>query len=185
MARRERQRAERRKRKERSAERREQAVDRQVAMAERSEARNRAAREALEPLAEDERPTVVTVGALISAAIALFGVIAFVAGIEVTEFSNDGVELGTERPNLLQVAPSILLLGAMAWGMWNSKYWAVLGYQAVLAIVLVVGSLSLVQATTPLQAIALLVVIAAAGAMFYLMIKAMARIQMPERLPRE
>jgi hypothetical protein len=177
MASRERKRAERRKRKERASERRER-------MTARSEERNEAAREQLEPLREEERPTVVTIGAAISAAIALFGVIAYAAGIEVTEFSRDGVELGTERPNVFQVLPSILILAVMAWGMWKARYWAVLGFQAVLAIVLVVGSLSLVQATTVIQAIGLVAVIAAAGTMFYFMIKALARIQMPERMPR-
>ena len=63
MASRERKRAERHKRKARSAERRAQ-------IAARYEERNRAAREALEPLSEDERPAVVTVGAVISGLIA-------------------------------------------------------------------------------------------------------------------
>jgi hypothetical protein len=184
MASRERKRAQRRKRKERAADRRERTVAQRQRMAERSEARNQAAREALEPLREEERPTVVTIGAAISAAIALFGIVAYAAGIEVTEFSRDGVELGTERPNLFQVLPSIFVLGVMAWGMWKTRYWAVLGFQAVLAIIVVVGSLSLVQATTVIQAVALVAAIAAAGTMFYFMIKAMARIQMPERAPR-
>src|ERR687887_154606 len=63
--RREQQRAERRKRKERGRERRAQ-------IAARYEERNREARERLEPLAPNERPTVVTVTALIAGAGTLF-----------------------------------------------------------------------------------------------------------------
>ena len=54
MASRERKRAERRKRKERGAERQAVVADRRAAMAARTEEKNEAAREALEPLAEGE-----------------------------------------------------------------------------------------------------------------------------------
>ena len=64
MARRERQRVERMKRKARAAERREH-------MAARTEERNREARKKLEPLQEGERPVIVTIGAVISAIIAI------------------------------------------------------------------------------------------------------------------
>ena len=37
--------------------------------------------------------------------------------------------------------------------MWRARYWAVLGFQALLVIVLVAASLGLVQATDGLQAI--------------------------------
>ena len=73
------------------------------------------------------------------------------------------------------------LMGTMAWGMWRARYWAVLGFQALLVIVLVAASLGLVQATSWTQAIGTTALIVGAGALFYLMIKAMARIQMPER----
>ncbi len=76
MASRERRRVERSKRKARSTERRAQ-------IAARYEQRNRAARDALEPLPEDERPAVVTVGAVISGLIAASVVIAYLAGATV------------------------------------------------------------------------------------------------------
>ena len=63
MASRERRRAERTKRKARSVERRDQ-------IAARSEAKNRSTREALEPLAEGQRPAVVTIGAVLSGLVA-------------------------------------------------------------------------------------------------------------------
>jgi hypothetical protein len=168
MASRERRRAERSKRKARSAERRSQ-------VAARSEERNRASREALEPLAEGERPAVVTVGAVLSAVVAASVVVAYLAGAKV-----DG-----ERPPILQVLPAALLMGLMSYGMWRARYWAVLGFQAVLALLIVAASLGLVAAESAAQLAGNLALIAIAGTLFYFMIKAMARIQLPERAPRE
>jgi hypothetical protein len=69
--------------------------------------------------------------------------------------------------------------------MWKARYWAVLGFQALLVIVLVAGSLGLLQATTWAEAAGTTALIVAAGALFYFMIKAMARIQMPHRRAAE
>ena len=155
--------------------------DRREAMAARSEARNEAAREALEPLEPGARPTVVTIGAIISGLIALSAVVGYAAGVEVTRFSSDGIQQGEGQAPILSVLAAVGLMGTMAWGMWRARYWAVLGFQALLVIVLVAAALGLVQATSPTQAVGTTVLIVGAGAMFYFMVKAMARIQMPER----
>jgi hypothetical protein len=181
MAGRERKRAERRKRKQRSAERRQQTAAKRQAMTARSEARNQAAREELAPLAPDERPTVVTVGAVVAALIAISAIVGYAAGVEVTKVGSDGVEQGERQAPLLSIVAVVGLMGTMAWGMWKARYWAVLGFQALLILVLVAASLGLIQATEWPQAVGTTLLIAGAGAMFYFMIKAMARIQMPER----
>jgi len=181
MASRERKRSERSKRKQRSAERSARQAERREAMAQRSEARNAAAREALEPLAPGQRPTVVTVGAVISALIAASTVIGYLAGVEVTRFGSDGIEQGRGQAPLVSVLAIVALMGTMAWGMWRARYWAVLGFQALLVLVLVAASLGLVQATEWAQAVGTVLLIAGAGALFFFMIKAMARIQMPQR----
>lgn len=181
MASRDRKRARRQKRKERSAERRAKQQERLAALSERSEARNQAVREQLEPLAEGERPLVVTIGAIASALIALSAIVGYLAGVEVTKIGSDGIEQGEDEAPLASVLAVVVLMGVMAWGMWKARYWAVLGFQALLVIVLVAASLGLVQATKPLQAIGTTLLIVGAGAMFWFMIKAMARIQMPER----
>jgi hypothetical protein len=178
---RERKRSERRKRKERSSERRAELAARREAMAARTEAKNEAARAQLEPLAEGERPLVVTIGAVIAALIAVSSVIGYLAGVEVTKFSSDGFEQGEGKAPLLSIIVVVALMGTMAYGMWHARYWAVLGFQALLVIVLVTGSLGLVQATSWATAVGTTLLVAAAGALFYFMIKAMARIQMPER----
>ena len=137
----------------------------------RSEEKNEAARRALEPLEEGERPLVVTIGALLSTLICASIVIAWLAGVEVD---------GREPPFLQVLAPSVLT-GVMAYGMWRARYWAVLGFQTVLLLLLLATAMGLVVATSAVQVIGNLVVIVIAGTLFWFMVKGMARIQMPER----
>ena len=197
MSSRERKRAERRKRKMRSAEVGTQAgetdpelassngggtVEDLAAEAEtrgisRSELKNERARAALEPLEEGERPGVVTIGAIVSALIAASIVIAWAAGAEVDSGS------GSERPNPFQVFPPAILFAVMAWGMWRSRYWAVLGFEAVMAIIMVGAFITLIAATDAFKAITSGAVLVGAGALFWFTVKALARIQMPT--PRE
>lgn len=197
MGSRERKRAERQKRKARSASRRteppadEQAIATSAAAAgvggedgrsamergyAKAEERNRAAREALDPLREDERPLVVTIGAVISATIAVSIWIGYLAGAEV-----DG-----DRPQLVQVVAPSLVMSIMAWGMWRARYWAVLGFQTVLLFLIAAAAFGLaVQAISAIQILANVLLLAVSGTFFFFMIKALARIQMPHRLPRD
>ncbi len=164
MASRERKRAERRKRKAR-------ATGRRAEVAARYEERNRAARETLEPLAPQERPGVVTAGAVISGLVAISVVVAYALGATVNG----------DRPHLLQVIIPALLMGVMAVGMWRVRYWAVLGFQAILALLILGATLGLVSAGGLAPLIGNVALIGIAGTLFYLMIRAMARIQMPSR----
>jgi hypothetical protein len=141
--------------------------------------RDDAAREALEPLAEEERPGAVTVGAAFSALVALiFWVSAVVAVF--TDTTVDGNE-----PSPLPLAAFAVLMSMMAWGMWKARYWAVLGFQMLLVLFLLAAVAGLLSATTLLQFVGTALLIAVCGTLFYFMVKAMARIQMPHRVPRE
>jgi hypothetical protein len=141
----------------------------------KAELRNQAAREALVPLGEGERPTVVTIGAVVSALIALSIVGGYLAGVKV-----DG-----ETPKVPQIIAPALILGVMAWGMWRARYWAVLGFQLILVFLIFSAVFGLaVQASTVAQFAATLGLLAVTGTFFFFMVKAMARIQMPERTPR-
>lgn len=181
MGSRERKRAERRKRKARGGERRAELDTRMAERAARTEAKNEAAREALEPLEENERPGVVTVGAVISGLLAVGTVVAYALGVEVTDVDSQVGEVGESRPPIFATLASTALLSAMAYGLWKVRYWAALGFQTVLVLVLVVAILGLIQVTEPLRALGFAAVIGVAGLLFYRMVKAMARIQMPER----
>ena len=144
----------------------------------RSRAKSDAARAALVPLAPGERPTAVTVGAIVAALLGLANLVAVIAGW-------DGAAGEDDRARAL--AGSILVAGLLfvvAWGMWHSRYWAVLGMQTLLALTLIASALGLVTASSAEGAVLLLVILAAAGTLFWLMVKAMARIQMPERPTR-
>lgn len=138
----------------------------------RAEERNREAREALEPLAEGERPAVVTMGAIVSALVAISIVVGYLAGTEVNG----------EKPRFIQVLAPTLLTGIMAWGMWRARYWAVLGFQLILVLLIFSAFYGLlVGASTVAQFLGTGGLLVAAGVFFFFMVKAMARIQMPTR----
>jgi len=142
----------------------------------KAEQRNQEAREALQPLAEGERPIVVTIGAIVAALISLSIVIGYAAGVEVNG----------DQPRLPQVVAPAVIMGIMAWGMWHARYWAVLGFQLMLVIVLFSAFFGLLVGVASVgQALGTVALLAVAGTFFFFMVKAMARIQMPTRLPKE
>ena len=159
--------AERRKRKDRPS-----AQERMKSGYAKAEVRNQEARESLEPLADGERPMVVTIGAAISALIALSIVVSYLSGVKVNG----------AQPRLPQVLAPAMLMGIMAWGMWRARYWAVLGFQLVLVFLIFAAVSGIaIQASTVGQFAYYLVLLAIVGILFFFMVKAMARIQMPER----
>jgi hypothetical protein len=190
MGSRERKRAERRKRKRRSTERttaangasapaRGETAEAPSAesfperMARRSEERNAAARAKLKPLERGERPTPVTVGFVVTV---IFAAI-FTASAVIAAFGS--VEVSGDEPSPFGIALFAGALWMMAWGMWKARYWAVLGFQVLLLIVLVLAALGLVVVSTIPELLATLLLLAGSGTLFYFMIRAMARIQMP------
>ena len=140
--------------------------------------KDEAARAALQPLAPGERPTAVTVGAIAAGVLAAANLIAVIAGWDGAAGSDDRARA---------IAGSLLvtaLLCVVAYGMWRAKYWAVLGMQTLLALTVIAAALGLVTAENAAAMLVLVAIIAAAGTLFWFMVKAMARIQMPERPSR-
>ncbi len=162
-----------------SRKRRVRPVDTPTAM-ERGYARGRQkdeeARKALKPLRPGERPTVVTVGAVVAGLLALANLVAVIFG---WDGGPGGDSEGGQRVAGSLLATTVLVIVAV--GMWQAKYWAVLGMQTLLAITLIFASLALVGASSWAATLAILVILAGAGTLFWFMVKAMARIQMPER----
>jgi hypothetical protein len=144
----------------------------------RSRAKDEAARAALKPLAPGERPTAVTVGAIAAVVLAAANVIAMIAG-----WDSLGGDTDEGRAATFTILWSVILL-VVAWGMWRSRYWAVLGMQTLLGITLVLATLSLLTADSVGSVAILVLILAATGTLFWFMVKAMARIQMPERPTR-
>jgi cation transport ATPase len=142
---------------------------------ERSRAKDEEARAALEPLAQGERPTAVTVGAVVAAALPVANLLALAFGYNAAE---NAVSPGSEITG--SILTTVILL-VVAYGMWKARYWGVLGMQTLLALTLITASLALLFANSVWAALLLVLIIAGAGTLFWYLIKAMARIQMPER----
>jgi hypothetical protein len=64
-------------------------------------------------------------------------------------------------------------------GMWRLRYWAVLGFMALLALVVIAFSFVLVSATDVLRGVIALAVMAGGGALFWKLIRVLSRMQMP------
>jgi hypothetical protein len=140
----------------------------------KAEVRNQAVRESLVPLEEGERPPVVTFAAILAALVALSIVVTFAAGVKVNG----------STPKVSTVAAPALIMGVLAWGMWRARYWAVVAFQVVLVFLIFCAVYGLMVIATSLGEFAVtLGLLVVSGVLFWLMVKAMARIQMPERMP--
>ncbi|MEA2412142.1 MAG: hypothetical protein QOC77_2703 [Thermoleophilaceae bacterium] len=137
----------------------------------RSEAKNAAVRAQLEPLEPGERPRAVTVGAVVTLLTGVANLIAYLAG----------GEIGGKRPAALGILAFTGLMLAMAYGLWKARYWAVLGLEALLGLLIVILSLFLLRAENVKSALIALAIIFPSGALFWFNVRAMARIQMPQR----
>ncbi len=125
----------------------------------------------LEPLGEDERPPALLLAVAVAVALAL-GVI--VGALTVHGLSHHGGSL---------VGGMFLgcVLGLLAQGMYRRRYWAVLGFEALLAFQIIVTSLALVVASTLLAAGLCLLSIVLAGWLFWKLVRVMGRIQAGEQ----
>jgi anti-sigma factor RsiW len=128
-------------------------------------------RSALTPLGEDERPPALRVAVTVAVALALA---VLVSVLTVHDLSRHGGSL----PGGLFLTGVLALL---ARGMWQRRYWAVLGFEALLAFQIIVTSLALVVAETLLAAGLCVLSIGLAGWLFWKLVRVMSRIQAGER----
>ncbi len=138
----------------------------------RTELRDELARAALTPLGESERPAALLVAVAVSGLLAV-GVAAGV--LTVHDLSRHGGSV----PGGIFLA---VVLAALAWGMYGKRYWAVLGFEGLLAFQILATSLALVLASTVLAAAFCLVSIGLGGWLFWKLVRVMGRIQAGERL---
>jgi hypothetical protein len=125
----------------------------------------------LEPLGDEERPPALL------AAVAVCGLLALaviIGAATVHDLSRHGGSL----PGAVFLA---LVLGLLAFGMYQKRYWAVLGFEALLAFQILVTSLALVVASTIAAAAACLLSIGLGGWLFWKLVRVMGRIQAGER----
>ncbi len=137
----------------------------------RGEARDAEIRSGLEPLAEGERPRAITISALVAAGLALANLVALLAGAQVSG----------EKPSVPATIGFCALAALAAVGLWQVRYWAVLGFAAVLAIAVLFFSLFLMLASNVLALVICAAVVGLGGWLFWALIRPMARIQMRDR----
>jgi hypothetical protein len=137
----------------------------------RAEERNAAVRATLTPLAPGERPPALKVAIAVALLLALSNLVAFALGADVP---GSGSRVG----GLLFVA--VMLLAA--WGMWQRRYWAVLGFATLMALITVAFSLLLLIASNVLAVVICLAFAGSAGWLFWKLIRVMGRLQAPQRV---
>jgi hypothetical protein len=137
----------------------------------RSERKNAEARAQLVPLRDGERPRAVTVAAVVAVVLVVVNITMAIGGYKIQG----------KTAALPGVIVFTVLLGAMAWGLWRARYWAVLGMEALLGITMLLFGLALPLAGNLRAVLVSLAVLIPAATLFWFLIKAMARIQMPDR----
>jgi hypothetical protein len=137
----------------------------------RGRERDIAARAALKPLAPGERPKAVTAGAILAAILLVANLAVYVAGWDVQG----------NQPSVRGLVIYSVILGAAAVGMWLGKYWAVLGFQMLLGITIIFTALGLLRASNWEAVVFCVGVLAVCTPLFWFLIRAMARLQMPTR----
>jgi hypothetical protein len=137
-----------------------------------SEERNAAVRATLTPLEPGERPWSLKIAVLIAV---LIGGGDLVAVIIDGQFKVGGAHAG---------AGGVILFSALmlvcAVGMWRLRYWAVLGFQAILAFVILFFCLLGLRAANLLAVVASVIVVGGGGWLFYKLVRVLSRIQMPK-----
>jgi hypothetical protein len=133
----------------------------------RSKAKADAIRAELEPLGPGERPLGLRLAAALAALVCILNLVAVAVGV------------GGESP-ALGLAFAILMAG-FAYFLWERRYFAILAFQALLALTIIVFTLSLAFAGN-LGAVLLCVVgIGVCAPIFWLLVRVMARLQVPPR----
>ncbi len=135
----------------------------------RTEAQNAAARARLEPLGPDERPWPLRLAVAVAAGAALVNLVGYLAG----------ARLHGSRLSTSELVPFVLVMGILAAGMWRRSGAAVLLFMALLAIIVVLFSLFLIEASNVLGVVVPLLFIGAGGYLFWKLVRVLGRIQAP------
>ena len=136
----------------------------------RSQARDEAARAALAPLAPGERPRPLRAAGVVCGLLGAGNAIAFAANARI-----DGRHAG------VGVLAFTALMAMLAGGMWARFYLAVLAFEALLALVVLVFCLFLVEASN-VEAVLLCVgVIGCSGWLFWKLVRVMGRLSAPRQ----
>lgn len=136
-----------------------------------SEERNAAVRAQLVPLAPGERPWSIKIAVLIALTVGVGDLVdVMVSGRH--SFGGTHTAVG----GVIVFSVLMIICGL---GMWQMRYWAVLGFQAVLAIVILIFALLLIRASNLLGFVVPVVIIGGGGLLFFKLVRVLSRMQMP------
>jgi hypothetical protein len=138
-----------------------------------SEERNAAVRATLKPLEPGERPWALKIATLIAVLVG--------AGDLIVVIIDGSFRVGGAHTAPGGVIVFSILMLVCAWGMWHLRYWAVLGFQAILVFVILIFSLLLLRANNLLAVVTGVVIVGGGGYLFYKLVRVLSRLQMPER----
>lgn len=145
-----------------------------VAYRARSEERNAAARATLTPLTKGERPWPILAGVVLTGLAAISNIVLYTAG----------AKIAGKHPAAGGIIIFSVVMLACAVGMWRLWYQAVLGFMVLLAIVVVIFSLLMIEASNLLGVLVPPIFIIGGGYLFWKLVRVLGRLQMPQRSGR-
>ena len=135
----------------------------------RSEARNAEIRATLRPYAPGERPRAVIACTAIAAALALANLISWLAGLKISG----------HHPAATGIIVFSAVLLACAVGLWQMRTGAVLGFMCLMAIIAILFTLFLIEASNLLGVVVALAIIVVCGYLFFKLVRVLSRLQVP------
>jgi hypothetical protein len=130
-------------------------------------------RATLTPYAVGERPWAIVVSAILATLFGGYNLVSLLVGAK--------LRVGGQKPGTAGVLLFALVMFVCAGGMWRMRYWAVLGFQALLVFVLLFLSILLIKVSN-LAGLAVCVIgLSVGGVLFYKLVRAMGRMQVPVR----
>jgi hypothetical protein len=136
-----------------------------------AEERNAAVRAGLKPLAPGERPWPIKIAVLLAVLVGGGDLVDVIVGGEFT--------IGRTHASVAGVVLFSVMMLVCAVGMWQLRYWAVLGFQAILGIVILIFSLYLIRASNLLGFVVSIAIVGLGGWLFYKLVRVLSRLQMP------
>jgi hypothetical protein len=137
----------------------------------RTDQRNATVRAKLAPYEPGERPWSIRIAALTAFVVGGVQLVLFIAGVKLSVS-------GTHAK-----AGSTIVFGALmfvcAIGVWYMRYWAVLGFMALLALFATYFGLALIKVSSLLGLVIALGGLGVSGGLFYKLVRVLSRIQMP------
>ena len=129
-------------------------------------------RATLKPLEPGERPWPLLIAIALATLTGGAQLILFLVGVK--------VKVAGTRPAAGPTIVFALLMFLCAAGMWALRYWALLGFMALLAIIVLSFALALVKVSSLLGAVVALSGAGLGGWLFWKLVRVLSRIQMPK-----